>query len=164
MPVLPLVPQREACILPPVRGPKYGDPTGIGNAILRVAEHAPDICICYLFGSSARGRLTPESDIDIAVASSRPLAEQRLYELQVDLEAALEAEVDLIDLQNVEGLILREILMKGTLVRAGDDEILAGLYKKMWFYEADMMPNYTMMLESRVRMFVDGGRGHPSQT
>jgi predicted nucleotidyltransferase len=133
----------------------------IARKTLVVLADKPAIRVCYVFGSAAEGRLTSASDIDIALAAVRPLPEHSKDDLRRSLEGELGAEVDLVDLQSVEGLILQEILTRGTLVLAADDEILAGLFKKMWFYEADMMPNYRMILEHRVRKFAYGHHSRP---
>ncbi len=49
----------------------------------------------YLFGSSATGRLRPESDVDIAVSGCPP---DGLYRLAADLERLLQRSLDLVDL------------------------------------------------------------------
>ena len=72
----------------------------------------------------------------------------------MQLERELASEVDLVDLQRVNGLILRESLVNGVRVRVHDENLLARLISRMLFHEADMMPNYLMIVESAARAFI----------
>ncbi len=44
------------------------------DSITKALNDFPDIKVAILFGSATRDRLTPDSDIDIAVAGEQPLA------------------------------------------------------------------------------------------
>lgn len=83
--------------------------------ILGVLAGFPEISLAILFGSAARNRLTPVSDIDIGVAAPRTLALERKLELHTALARVLPREVDLVDLQAVNGPILQQALSRGAL-------------------------------------------------
>ena len=65
-------------------------------------------------------------------------------------------QVDLVDLQSVSGTILHQALTKGNLVFVKDKNLYAEIIKKMLFNQADMMPNYNMILKKRREEFLDG--------
>lgn len=78
-----------------------------------------DVRLAVLFGSQARGRARPDSDLDVAV-----LAEPRLDLLQLglDLEDAVGREVQVVDLERADHVLLGAILRDGQIVyqqRAG---------------------------------------------
>lgn len=54
---------------------EHGIATELGRAIAGVAQKVPGVRGAYLFGSAARGDMRPDSDIDVAVESSRPIPE-----------------------------------------------------------------------------------------
>jgi predicted nucleotidyltransferase len=122
----------------------------------RVLRIVPKIHYATLFGSSIKNRLTAESDIDVAVAADRPL-ENKLYLQWVDsLNSVLSHPVDLIDLNRVSGPILKQALCTGIVVKKTSALHLAQLIKKMWYNQADMMPNSLMILKSHCERFIDG--------
>ena len=78
--------------------------------------------LVYLFGSAARGRLRPGSDVDVAVRFSHRQSIEDLCELAEDLERAARHRVDLVDLDDAPPLLLREVVKEGRLVWAADDD------------------------------------------
>lgn len=120
-----------------------------------VVDRFPAILVCLLFGSAAEDRHLEGSDVDVAVAGDRPLDEETTDDLRAQLEGQLSSEIDLLDLQRLDGLILREILVNGETVRVHDEGLLARFISRMLFHEADMMPNYLMIVESAARAFID---------
>ncbi len=128
----------------------------IKKIIARVLSDYPEIEVALLFGSAARDRLTPGSDVDIAVAASDPLPLGRRCELTLSLSAALGREVDLVDLQAISGPLLQVALCEGVVVKKTSALIFAELLKKMLYNQEDMMPNYRMILEARSRRFANG--------
>jgi predicted nucleotidyltransferase len=62
---------------------------------LRVVLRRYGVAEAWIFGSLARGRPRPESDVDIAVSGCAPAA---FYRLAAELERALGLPLDLLDL------------------------------------------------------------------
>lgn len=118
-------------------------------------EDYPDICLAILFGSAAKDRLTPRSDIDITVAANRPLSFKQRENLLVDLSGRVSQEIDLIDLHTISGLILSQALCHGIIIKTSTP-LLAALLKKRWYNQADMMPYTEMILKHRSRRFANG--------
>jgi len=127
----------------------------LAEQILGVLAGFPEISVTILFGSAASNRLTPVSDIDIGVAAVRILALERKMELHTALSLALPREVDLVDLQAVNGPILQQALSRGVLLKSSPP-VYAALIRKMWFNQADMMPLTRMILQRQTRRFVNG--------
>jgi len=61
----------------------------------------------------------------------------------------LKKEVDLVDLQDVSGLILEQALCKAVIVKNDDHELYARLLKRLWYNQADMMPYVKQILAQR---------------
>ncbi len=73
----------------------------------------PEIVALYVFGSAAKGELTNESDIDIALLSEKKIEKHRLLDAKTILTQKLNRDIDLIDL-NSENLVFQyEILKTG---------------------------------------------------
>ena len=86
------------------------------------------VALAYLFGSAAAGRLTPFSDVDIAlvVDETRPLSVSRLrFELEIEDELAARCGLSMADVRviNTAPLLLRgEVVTHGRLLFARDPE------------------------------------------
>ncbi len=115
-----------------------------------------DIKICFLYGSSANGRATASSDIDVALASDGLIEHDRLLELASRITKSAGRETDIVDLHSVHGEILRQIISKGKPVFIKDKNMYADIIDRMLFNEADMMPNYNMILSKRREVFTNG--------
>ena len=72
-----------------------------------------DVRLALLFGSHARGRARPESDVDLAVDAP----DVDLLALAHDLALAIGAEVDLLDLARATIPLVEEIVRDGIVVR-----------------------------------------------
>ena len=84
--------------------------------VLKIVFEQYHVDSCYLFGSYAKGKATPESDIDLMIVTSVDGIE--FYELISMLETKLHKKVDLLKLetaiQNVK--LMNEILKDGIKV------------------------------------------------
>ena len=124
--------------------------------IRKILSDQVEIKYATVFGSLAKDRLTTESDIDIAVAGEKPLSVEFLVRLIDTLNADLAIPVDLIDLQTVSGSILQQALCTGITVKKTSTLLLSSLIKKMWYNQADMMPNVLMSQKKHSARFLDG--------
>lgn len=68
---------------------------------------------CYLFGSYAKGKATPTSDIDLLISSE--ITGLRFYELTEILRETLHKKIDLLDMNQLAGNaeLLNEVLKDG---------------------------------------------------
>ncbi|OEU72406.1 MAG: hypothetical protein BA869_02190 [Desulfuromonadales bacterium C00003107] len=123
--------------------------TRLLHDIERILEDFPEVRFCTLFGSAGQGRMTAQSDVDIAVAGEQKLPIETRVRLAGALSAALGLEVDLVDLQDVAGLILEQALCRSKVVKNADHLVYARLLKRLWYNQTDMMPYVKRILEQR---------------
>ncbi len=119
------------------------------EAILRVLDDYPDILFCSIYGSATSNKLTENSDIDIAIAGNAPVPSETLVELSIRFSDACHREIDLVDLQANSGVLLREVLCEGRIIMKKSTELYAALIRKMWYNQADVMPNVRMIWKAR---------------
>jgi predicted nucleotidyltransferase len=93
--------------------------------LLPVIKKDSRIIACYLFGSRASKRETPDSDIDIAIYTSRDFTWDNYYLLYGELSRKLKSDrLDLIWLNQAEPIICFEVLKSGKLIFFRDvDEV-----------------------------------------
>jgi uncharacterized protein len=65
------------------------------SELIEFLRHAvPDLIALYRFGSQAKGRARPDSDVDLAVLAGHPISALRRFELAQELAARLHRDVD----------------------------------------------------------------------
>ncbi len=69
-----------------------------------------ELWAAYLFGSRARGEAGPDSDVDVAVLSARPVGLERLVTLEGKLERAVATRVQVVDLRRVVPWMALDVL------------------------------------------------------
>ena len=114
-----------------------------------LAQHE-EIQLAFVFGSAANGTLRPDSDVDVAVLAGGQLSTESRLALMAELSLALKREVDLVDLHNAWGLILRQVLTTGTLALKRPGTAHAALLKRMLFDQADMEPLRQRIIEKNL--------------
>ena len=119
-------------------------------------EGFPEIIFGNVFGSYASGKPTVNSDVDLSVAAYNKLSFTMLQELRQRLNDCLDRDIDLVDLNVVSGLILKEALTTGKVIINKDPELYSALMKKMLYNQADMMPYYNRILKERREEFING--------
>lgn len=120
-----------------------------------LARHQ-DIKLCIVFGSTAKGKLSADSDLDIAVAGEQPLSADQFLKLIEEFSAATNHKIDLVDLMTAAGEIFRQALSKGIVVQNLDKNLYARVISRMLFNQADMMPYYNRTLQERRKRFLNG--------
>ena len=126
------------------------------ESLRKVLNCFHDIKLCIVFGSAASGKPSPGSDLDIAVAGERFLTGEKCLELIEAFSEATHREIDLIDLTQATGLILKKALTTGIVVQNHDKNLYARLISRMLFNEADMMPYFHRTLRERRKRFLNG--------
>jgi predicted nucleotidyltransferase len=121
--------------------------------VLDVAQ-GPKLAIVY--GSVAAGNMRSDSDVDVAVLFDHALSAVQKIQLKDRLEQELLRPVDLVDLSNLSGTILKQILCKGRIVIRKDSKVLAALYQRMIYNQEDMMPYVRRTLLERQQRFFNG--------
>lgn len=127
----------------------------LDRTIESVMSRYPSVVLAILFGSMAQDRTRDDSDLDIAVTSSTPLAAQTHLAIIEDLALAVGRPVDLIDLDQTHNPLLRQILTKGRRVLCHDRTRYAELLLRMVYEEADVMPYYRRILLERRQGWIE---------
>jgi predicted nucleotidyltransferase len=125
----------------------------LNNHILQVLTRHGGIRLAILFGSLAKGRATPGSDLDLAVLMDAPLSAETKMALIGDLSQAIGRPVDLIDLRVTGESILGQVLKHGVRL-LGSDTDYAELLKRHLFDEADFMPYRRRILAERRQAWI----------
>ena len=115
----------------------------------------PEVEIVILFGSAIKDQLIHQSDIDIAFAQKTKTSYEKKTDIYITLEKSLGRDIDLIDLHQVNGHILKNILCEGDTLIKKSIPLFAFFLKKMWYNQADMMPKTRMILEKQVNEFIN---------
>lgn len=115
-----------------------------------------DIKLVIVYGSAASGKTHPGSDMDVAILKSAPLSIERKMEVILQMEEVLRMPVDVIDLFNANGLILKQILTKGQVITKKDSGAYYTLMSKMLDQQTDFQPFVQRLLLERQRRFAYG--------
>jgi predicted nucleotidyltransferase len=108
------------------------------DAVLRLL---PDVEAIYVFGSVARGDAHVDSDLDLAVLGAGPLAALRRFELQRELSALLDRDVDLVDLHIANSVLRVEAIAHGRRPYARDADYALD-------FEARALGDYAALLDA----------------
>jgi predicted nucleotidyltransferase len=123
-------------------------------------ERDADLLLALLFGSFATGKVNANSDLDIAVAYPWSLSlDERISKAQ-GLSAAINKEVDLVDLRAAHGILLQQVLgHRRTLVNR-DPELYGMIIARRINQEEDLMPLYEQGLRARRDRFLHGQKSN----
>lgn len=137
------------------------------SPIQQCLQRHPDIAAAYIYGSAARGKLTPMSDIDVAlVLRERSAFNQKLsllVEVGSDLQKLFRREADVKILNEVQSLpLLHEILSTGKLVFERDRELHRAFVARAVIAYLDFEPIYERCLTTYARRIRHGKAEHHS--
>ena len=126
------------------------------NAIKDVLRQFDNVQVGIVFGSIASGCETFSSDLDVAIAASRPLTPGEKMNLIDALAVRIGRPVDLVDLNRETGTILHQCLTKGVVLVNRNPLLYARLMLTMLYDQADMMPTRNMIARRRMEAFAHG--------
>lgn len=91
------------------------DQTGQPQVLIlgRLREKLTDLLAVYRFGSSGTPYERPDSDLDLAVFTGRPLPVVELWYLSQELAALVKRDVDLIDLAAASTVMRAQVVGNG---------------------------------------------------
>ncbi len=114
------------------------------NRIIKfLKENIPQLKGIYLFGSRSSGQERPGSDWDIAfLVDDKPMPALQKWQLQEKLAAMLNADVDLIDLQDVSTVMRFQVLSTGERIFCADEYFCA-------YFEMVSISMYQRLQEER---------------
>jgi predicted nucleotidyltransferase len=112
--------------------------------------------VALVYGSAAAGTMRRDSDVDVAVLFDRPLDMDARLTLWGRLTDALRREVDLVDLYDLGGEILHQVLTKGRVVIKNDETAYYGLVKRMVYDREDFMGLVRQAQRERIGRMIYG--------
>ena len=116
------------------------DSAVIIKKLQKFLESENSLQLAILFGSAARNVLRPDSDIDLALQYENELSIEEKQLLCQRLETLLQRPIDLLELQQLSGTILKEVLCNGKILLKRSSKLLFAHMQKMLYHQADMMP------------------------
>jgi len=85
----------------------------------------PSVVLAYLFGSHAKGRQMPESDLDVAVCLTDTTRENRLWR---DVSSLCGCDVDLVVLNDAPATLVSAVLKTGVILSDKDRGLSLDMY------------------------------------
>jgi predicted nucleotidyltransferase len=119
--------------------------------------------VVIVYGSAATGKMRKDSDVDVAVLFDKPLDMEGRLAVWDRLTDALKREVDVVDLYDLGGEILHQVLTKGRVVIKNDTYAYFRILQRMVYNEEDFMPQVRRMLDERIRRFINGSSRNQKQ-
>lgn len=119
-------------------------------------ERHPRIQLAILFGSYASHKNAPSSDIDVAVAFERSLTTDDKVTLAQELSLLTHKEIDVVDLREVHGVILGQILSNRKTLVNRDPELYGNIIARHVTEESDFGPLRDAILKARRNRFING--------
>lgn len=119
----------------------------------------PDLLLAMVFGSTANGNARPDSDIDVAVYPRKNLTSCKRQLLADEIACATGRAVDLVDLTEVDGALLRQVLRSGKVLFSKEPGTLGTLSERLLDWQEDFEPQLNALLESRLQRFIASVHG-----
>lgn len=134
----------------------------------RTLESEPDIAFAYLFGSVAKGRNGPLSDVDVAVYFSPEGDARSRFRRQIQLTSKLSNtlerdDIDVVRLQDAPLDLAREIVEHGKLLFCHDDNLRVDFVFRVVRDYLDAEPLRKLEWEALKAYFEDENYGRPTR-
>lgn len=127
---------------------------GVIDQIRDAVSAHDDVVAVWVFGSVARGRERPDSDVDVAVLRGRASSgtlDDLLTTLAADVERAVGRQVDLVVVDDADPDLVQRVLRDGVLVLDRDRRrrIAFEVRKRNEFF--DLAPHRALVREAALR-------------
>ena len=124
--------------------------------VKKTLENCLGVELVIVYGSAVTNSFRSDSDVDVAVLFEKSLSPDTKIDLLGKLSIVLRRSVDLVDLNAVNGTLLKQILTKGRIVYKKNDAAVYRLLKRMIYNQSDFMPYYNRAVKKRVEEFTNG--------
>jgi predicted nucleotidyltransferase len=124
------------------------------DKLVNWGETRGDIDLMIIFGSRAKDRQRPDSDLDLCIWRSSKWSVDFHRECVEQITSFLPTAIDLIDLSKIDGPLLQEILCNGKKIYQQKDHLMGVLYVRLMDWRTDFMPAWEDMLEQRRKRFL----------
>lgn len=116
-------------------------------------QRQPDVEAVFLFGSAAKGRSRPDSDLDLAVLLDRSVPEETYLPQRLtfagDLSLQLKTDVDVVILNEAGPVLKHQVLLYGRLLYETDHRLITRFKARAWLEYFDWLP-YKKKLDASV--------------
>ena len=124
------------------------------DKLVNWAETRGDIDLMIIFGSRAKDRQRPDSDLDLGIWRSSKWSVDFHRECVEQITSFLPTVIDLINLSKIDGPLLQEILCNGKKIYQQKDHLMGVLYVRLMDWRTDFMPAWEDMLDQRRKRFL----------
>ena len=135
---------------------KPPSPEAIISMVRETLADEPGIKVVIVYGSAASGHMRPDSDVDVAVLFDKPLDIDTRLALWGKLTDTLHREIDVVDLYDLGGEILHQILTKGRVIIKNDTQAYYWLAKRMVYDREDFMGIIRRAQRERIGRMIHG--------
>ncbi len=130
--------------------------TDIQKLVQTTLSKFDGVDLAILYGSAAKDALRPDSDIDLAICLNKPLDVATKMEIMTELSLETGRSVDLVDLSQINGTLLKEVICKGVVLCKRNFELYEQIVLRMIYNQADVMPYVARTLKERQQRFING--------
>lgn len=124
------------------------------NILKNYFKTKDNVSLAILFGSFAKNKENDSSDIDIAVHFQKPSIGSQI-EIQNELSSIFNREVDVLDLQKLDGIILSKIIENGIKIK-NNSRLFAYYNLKVIYFNQDFLPAVSMIQKAKRERFING--------
>ena len=129
-----------------------GETATLVATLREVLRDRQDVHLALLFGSQARGKARPDSDVDVAVLGE----DLNLFDLYRDLSLAVHKEVDVVDLSRAGFALLNAIARDHIVIHQGRPGAAGRwLSQTITLLETDR-PGYERLRDAYLRKLASG--------
>lgn len=128
----------------------------IFQTVSRALAREVGLKVALVYGSAAAGTMRRDSDVDVAVLFDEPLSMDARLALWGRLTEVVQREIDLLDLYDLGGEILHQVLTKGRVVVKNDEQAYYWLAKRMVYERQDFMPLVRRAQRERIERMIHG--------
>lgn len=126
------------------------------DIIAEYLRRQPFVAAAYVFGSTARGKMRPGSDVDIAVlftpgSGEIPALFDRRLQMEMDLEDLLGRPVQMVDYDSSSLFLRHQIRKYGRLIIDKDPELRMKKEVSSLRQYLDMLPAYNYCIQESLR-------------
>jgi len=100
------------------------------NDLKGLFESKEEVSLAFVFGSFVEGRLTPESDIDIAILFKESPCLDLLSDIREDIYKITGREADIVILNHASPIIRMQVLKKGMLLKRVNEGVYNEFFVK----------------------------------
>lgn len=121
--------------------------------VTRFCAERPELGTAILYGSVLTDRFADHSDVDLAIAADHEFSYDELFAVSDGIGQEAGREVQVRDFRRLKGLILREVLLGGQVIKNANPDYLGRRIADMLDFTEDWLPTVRKIQEAAIRSF-----------